>query len=74
MAKFDLDCQAVEVVSLKGIIDTMRTSYRATVGARGCQRQASYDVMCVDNGFVDGKRDIVCSRVSGPAGATPSVR
>ncbi|MBK9032214.1 MAG: hypothetical protein IPL61_12995 [Myxococcales bacterium] len=71
VARFELACEAVDVVSLNGVIDAMRTSYRATLGARGCQRQASYDVLCGDNGFVDGARDIVCTRVAGPGSSTP---
>jgi hypothetical protein len=67
-ARFDLHCDVVELMELKSAIDLMQTSFRATIGARGCDKRTSYEVVCEHSGFVDGKHQVTCiSQGSGAA-------
>ncbi len=71
-AHFDLACDGqLELVTLKAAIDPMRMGYRATVGAKGCGKQSSYEVTCGSGGFVGGKHEITCMSVASAASSKP---
>lgn len=63
-ARFELGCEAdIEFIPLSETVDTMQTSYRATLGVKGCNKQASYEVGCAHSGFVKLKHEIVCRKL-----------
>ncbi len=71
-ARFDLACDApVELVPLKGVINPLHMGYRATLGAKGCSKQASYEVLCAHAGYVRGVHEITCTSVVSAASAAP---
>ena len=71
-ARFDLTCEGpVDVATLKSAIDPMHSGYRATVGAKGCGKQTSYEVSCGHAGYVGGKHEITCTSVASAPAAKP---
>jgi hypothetical protein len=62
--KFDLGCDAVDLTTLKEAVDPLHTAYRATIGARGCDKQMSYEVACSHTGYVNGKHEINCESMA----------
>lgn len=67
-AQFDLTCEsAITFTHLKDAYDPMFASYATTLGARGCDKQNSYEITCAGAGFVNGKHDINCVTQSSEA-------
>jgi hypothetical protein len=61
--RFELACESdIEFVALSETIETMQTSYRVTLGVKGCGKQATYEVGCAHSGFVQLKHEIVCQK------------
>lgn len=59
-ARFDMNCQDIDMTILNQLIAPMRGQYRATIGVRGCGKSSSYNSLCGHVGYSNGGHQLSC--------------